>query len=113
MALVPKSTVGRALAAIWLLMCIGMLLFAWVQQDIHDMPEAFAWLMIFLTMPIGLPVTAAVGITTSEVSKALGIAYQPFWDLVPMWIAVTLAGYLQWFVLLPWLWRRFYEKRAI
>lgn len=113
MALIPRSLAGRVLGAIWLLLCAGMLLFAWVQQDIHDMPEAFALLMILLTMPAGLLVAAVIGITTSAISSSFGGTYHPFWDLVPMWIAVTLAGYFQWFVLLPWLWRRFIARRAI
>jgi len=84
-----------------------MLVFAWAQRDIHDMPEAFLWLMIFLTLPIGFPVAMAVGMTTAAISTDHGIAYDPFWDLVPMWIALTIAGHLQWFVFVPFVWGKF------
>jgi hypothetical protein len=114
MALVPRSTGGRAIASIWLLMCSGLLVFAWLQRDIHDMPVAFTWLMIFLTIPIGFPVAMAIGLATSAISKALGIAYDPFWDLVPSWIAFTFAGYLQWFVFVPFVWSKLRgRERAI
>lgn len=113
MALIPASIVGRLVACVWLLLSAGALSFAWEQQHIHDMPEAFVWLMIFLTIPVGFPVAAAVGIASSEISKYFGIAYHPFWDLVPFWIVVTVAGYLQWFVLLPFFWRKLRAPRAI
>jgi hypothetical protein len=91
-----------------------MLVFAWAQREIHDMPVAFTWLMIFLTMPVGPPVAMAVGIATSTMSTALGISYDPFWDVVPSWIAFTIAGYLQWFVFVPFAWGKLLGKqRAI
>jgi hypothetical protein len=113
MALFPASIVGRLLAIAWLLACSGVLLFAWEQRHIHDMPEAFVWLMNFLTIPAGLPVAAVAGIATSEISKFFGITYHPFWDLVPFWIVITMVGYLQWFMLLPLLWRKLRAPRTI
>lgn len=106
MTLIPKSIIGRSIVGVWLLLCVSLLVFAWVQQDIHDMPVAFAWLMIFLTAPVGLPITILVGVTTSFISESLGITYRPFWDIVPMWIALTTAGYFQWFVATPWLYKK-------
>jgi hypothetical protein len=89
-----------------------MLAFAWIQQSIHDMPEAFIWLMIFLTFPIGYAVAMVIGVAASILPSSG--AYHPFWDVVPMWIAMTIAGYTQWFILIPWLWRRIRGKsRAI
>src|SRR5258708_37103925 len=112
MALIPQSVVGRAIAIVWIVACVGMLIFAWVQQSIHDMPVAFIWLMIFLTFPIGYAVALIVGILSSTF-PGTG-TYHPFWDVVPMWIALTVAGYAQWFVLLPAAWRRVRGKnRAI
>lgn len=35
-------------------------------QHIHDMPDAFVRLTIVLTIPVGLPVGAAAGITMSS-----------------------------------------------
>ncbi len=113
MALIPTSTIGRVVACTWLLACVGMVVFAWEQQGIHDMPEAFIWLMIFLTFPIGYAVAMVVGVVMSVLPES-SAAYHPFWDLVPMWIALTVAGYFQWFVAIPWLWRKLRgQQRAI
>ena len=87
-------------------------MFAWIQQGTHDMPVACTWLMIFLTVPVGFPVGLAVGMATSAISANLGIIYQPFWDLVPMWIAMTVAGYFQWFVAMPYLWGKIRGKKS-
>lgn len=89
-----------------------MLIFAWVQQGIHDMPEGFIWLMIFLTFPIGYVGAVAVGFVSWALSGIAQTPYHPFWDLVPSWIGFTIAGYFQWFVLLPWLWRMFVNRQS-
>ena len=88
------------------------MIFAWVQQGIHDMPEGFIWLMIFLTFPIGYVVAVAVGFVSWALSGIEQTPYHPFGDLVPSGIGFTIAGYFQWFVLLPWLWRTFVKKQS-
>ena len=76
------------------------------------MPIAFFWLMIFLTAPVGFPVGIGVGTATSALSAKFGITYQAFWDLVPMWLALAVAGYFQWFVIVPSLWRVFRPAKS-
>jgi hypothetical protein len=106
MTIIPKSNLGRVLAGVWILLCFGGLLFGWVQQSIHDMPIAFVWFMFFLTGPVGVLFAALVGMMTSLISENLGIIYRPFWDLVPMWIPLTVTGYFQWLVIVPLIWKR-------
>ena len=97
---------------IWLSACLGVLVFAWRQQAIDDMPVAFIYLMIFLTFPVGFAVATVVGLVAATFSS--GTTYQPFWDIVPIWTTLTVAGYAQWFICLPWLWGRIRAKhRAI
>lgn len=100
-------------ATVWLLAATGLLLFAWQQQGIHDMPVAFFWLLVFLTMPLGFPVIALVGVLTSLIEAIFGIPYNPFWDLVPVWLFGTAVGYVQWFILIPFGWRKRRASRAI
>jgi len=75
MALVPTSAVGRVIAVAWLSGVRWNALVRLGATRIHDMPIAFIWLMVFLTMPIGLPVAMVVGMATSTISAALGIKY--------------------------------------
>jgi hypothetical protein len=113
MALVPTSKIGRAVAAVWLLACVGMLLFAWTGQDVHDMPEAFIWLMIFLSFPLGYVAAGVFGIGAFYLLRSVDLPYHPFWSVVPTWVVITLAGYLQWFVLIPAIWRRFRARPRV
>jgi hypothetical protein len=96
----PKSIATSA--RIWLLLCVAVLAFGWIQRDIHDMPEAFIYLMIALTIPAGYLVAIAV----SYIPQAPNIPYYPFWDLMPFWLLSTVLGYVQWFILVPWLRRK-------
>lgn len=106
MPAIPKTIIGRALTLLWLLACFGLLLFAFVQRGVHDMPVAFTWLLIALTFPIGLPVGAIVGILMSQAYAKLGLPYSPFLDLLPSWLVMVSFGYLQWFVVVPGIGRR-------
>jgi hypothetical protein len=99
---VPASFFGRLAALVYALLCVSVLVFAYVRQDIHDMPEAFAWFMIFLEFPVAFLVAPLFGVLQYAATQALGIPYQPFWDLVPGWVALSVAGYAQWFIVLPY-----------
>lgn len=85
---------------------LAVLAFAFTQQSVRDMPVAFTWLMIFLTFPVGLLGAPFVGVIWSSLSKAIGLGYHPFIDLLQMWLALVAVGYAQWFVVLPAVVRR-------
>lgn len=55
-----KPTTARLLALLWLLLCIGLLVFAFVRRETPGMPSTFTGPLIALTFPIGLPVGAIV-----------------------------------------------------
>ncbi|MDP3356854.1 MAG: hypothetical protein Q8M51_13475 [Polaromonas sp.] len=108
----PRSTVGRLVASLWLAACIGVLVFGYVQQHIHDMPVAFTWLMIYLTFPVGMAGAAFVGMASSFLSE-VGVPYHPFWHLMPYWLVLVVLGYAQWFVVLPLLVRKVFGVRSV
>ena len=101
MTLAPSSTFGRALAVLWLALCLCVLAFGFVQQDIHDMPVAFMWFMIFLTFPLGFLGIGFDYFVIQQITNAAGGGYHPFFSLLPSWLAMTLLGYLQWFKVAP------------
>ena len=108
--MISKSHIGKGLEVIWILAFISLLVFAYVQQDIHDMPVAFTWLAILFTFPIGLFIAPLVGMTTSSFMGYFGIEYQAFYNLIPMWTALAIAGYLQWFVIVPRAFKKIWNK---
>jgi len=111
MVLLPASFFARAAAAVWLALCLALLVFAYAQREVHDMPVAFTWLLIALTFPIGLPTAGVVSVLAAWVSESVGLAYSPFLSLLPMWLATVAIGYLQWFVLCPAIARRLLRGR--
>lgn len=67
------------------------------------------WLMLILSFPAGLAVSAA--------HYALGFAFSitietSYLSLALEWLVYFVLGYLQWFVLLPWLWRKWKARRV-
>ncbi|WP_273490533.1 hypothetical protein [Roseateles chitosanitabidus] len=89
-----------------------MLIFSFVQREVHDMPIAAFWLMALLSFPSGLFIIAFAGYASSEMFHLLGIRYEPFAAFLPMWFAGVAVGYWQWFVAIPWVARRVAVKRS-
>jgi hypothetical protein len=113
MRLTPSSSIAKIVAIFWLAACCALLVFAYVQREVHDMPEGFTWLLVMLTFPVGLPVGAIVGITMSSLYKTFGLPYSPFFDLLPSWIVMVTFGYWQWFLLPSILRRRWQDWRNL
>ncbi|CAA0123335.1 Uncharacterised protein [BD1-7 clade bacterium] len=97
----PTSRVGKIVFAVWLSICIGLLIFAYIQREIHDMPVAFTWLLMLVSAPIGFVIGPVVGVVTANISDLFNIPYQPFFSLLPSWFIVVAVGYLQWFIAIP------------
>lgn len=102
------SNLGRALAALWLALCLAVLVFGFVQRDVHDMPIAFTWFLLLLSFPLGAGAVVFLGAALGS----SGLQYFPFWSEVPLWLAAVVVGYLQWFVLVPALARKISRRRG-
>jgi hypothetical protein len=58
--------------------------------------------MLVISAPIGWPAVFVTGTITGW----FGITPSGVWDLVLASLACGIGGYAQWFMLVPWLWRR-------
>jgi hypothetical protein len=113
---VPENTASntglRVVAAIWLLACTTFLILTLAQPDLYeDKKTALARLVpvYFLSFPTGhLAVMAAMRI---KLSLYLQFHADPdiFPESVFLWVAMTALGYVQWFLLLPWLSRKCWQ----
>jgi len=107
MTLLPLSNVARFVAAMWALACTAVHVSAYVQREIHDMPEAALWLTIILTFPaalIGIIVMGWISYLLAD-SEQLS-AIQQFWSVLPCWAIAMVLGYFHWFVAVPRLWQK-------
>ena len=107
----PKSLLGRLLAILWLTACIAVLAFGYMQRAAHDMPIVLVWFMVILSFPLGLVAVPLVGVAWPAVVEAMGQQYQPFRDEFPLWVVAVVAGYWQWFVVVPLVAKRFLSRR--
>lgn len=93
---------------IWFVACVLVLVFAFVQRKIDDTDIAFTYFMLYLTFPVGYLLAAIAGFVLFSLHDAYGIvAPGGFIPNLVAWVLFVVVGYLQWFVLLPWLVRRF------
>ena len=107
MNIFPCSVFGRVLSVLWLAACIAVLVFAFMRRDIRDTDIAVAWFMIYLAFPIGYGLTALL-------SFLFMLLYESFGLVVPggfvfnllSWLVFVTCGYFQWFMLVPWAYRR-------
>jgi len=107
MTILPNIWVSRSLLALWLLACVAVLLFAFDARAIHDTDIAFTYLMIFLTFPIGFVFAALVGVIFFALYSAFGIIVPGgFVPNLVTWVFLVGLGYFQWFVVVPWLYRK-------
>jgi len=105
--MIPKGLIGRLLLALWLAVCVVVLAFAFIQRDIHDTDIAFAYLMLFLTFPLGYAFAAFVGVIFFALYSVFGIVVPGgFVPNLVSWVFFVVVGYFQWFVAIPWLYKK-------
>lgn len=98
---------------LWLVAVVSI--FTWTLTSYHAqvIPQLkneillrHALVMMLLTLPSGWGLTALVSAMVGVINLQLvGAA-----DAFIVSLSCAIAGYLQWFVLLPWLWRKWKAK---
>lgn len=100
---------------LWLVAVASIFVWTLVGYNSQAVPELkdelllrHGLLMFLLTLPSGWIAAAVVSAIVGLVGLNLGgIA-----DALLVSLTCAVAGYLQWFVLLPWLWRQWKARRA-
>ncbi len=109
MAAFPRHPFLRVIAVLWLLAAIVMLVVTLLRPEIGPNERSALSSLVplyFLSLPAGhLGVTALNELKVKRYVESRYVA-SVFSDGLALWAALTLLGYVQWFVLLPWLARR-------
>jgi hypothetical protein len=109
---------SRAVAVLWLLVCclvLGASLWLYAPGPQSDAIVLFAWAMLALSFPTGLAVSIVVSVVlfAADAANLADGIHVPVWLGLPLvWLAFCAAGYFQWFVAIPWLWRRYRSATA-
>jgi hypothetical protein len=106
MTFFPQHRVSRVAAALWLLVCVATLAVLLLQPGIpaNERPALTVLVpLYFLSFPLGHAGLMA-GI---EIKLALYLNGSPAPSILAeglfLWTSFAVLGYLQWFLLLPWL----------
>lgn len=103
---VPARVIPRALKGLWIAAAVIVLaftLYAFDGKPNSDIGILFAWYMLALSFPASL----VVPLVHVALFDGLGIAVESSYSsFVLDWLGFFLVGYLQWFVVVPWLWRK-------
>ena len=108
----PKSNMYRTLLVVWFALC-SLVFVRYLNVGDKDAEHliVFAIKMLVLTFPAGyIGNLFAAGIDTSITT--LGVELSKSQNVFLQWFFMTLAGYVQWFVLLPWLWRKWKTRQT-
>ena len=102
----------------WLICSIGVLLLTLAIYDgtpaTRDAELVLLYGMLFLCFPVSQLVAVIfwlIGFFVETTMHKLAIPTS-YLTLVIEWLVLFIAGYLQWFVLLPWLWRKWKARQA-
>lgn len=94
---------------LWLVAVASIFVWTMVSYNAQAVPELkyeillrHGLLMLVLALPSGWIASALVG----AIVGLVGLDVAGMADALLVSLTCTVAGYLQWFVLLPWLWRK-------
>jgi hypothetical protein len=107
-----QGPASKILTVAYVLACAVVLGYAVAARHIRDTDIFVAYAMLFLTFPSGFVVAALFAGVAYGLSDAFGITVPGgLGNNIVVVLTFGVAGYIQWFVLLPWLWRK--VERAI
>ncbi len=89
--------------AIWFAACLTVLWFTYDAREINDVYIVFIYFTLALTFPIGVLVQGIVFFSGS----IFGLIWPDgFLGYLSFWVIAVGLGYWQWFVAVPWLFKR-------
>ena len=107
--LIPRHPVLRAVATAWLLAAAVMLLVTLLRPEIAMNERAALSSLVplyFLCFPLGHLGVVALGKLKVSLYVSFNIVPGIFSEGLLLWTLLVILGYVQWFVLLPWLARK-------
>jgi hypothetical protein len=109
-AMQGKEVISQALKWSWVLAASLALLTSLATFDGQPNSDAdllLGYAMLTLSFPLGLVIAAALSLLGQLAFATTGHVFTTgYVSITAVWLAFSIVGYTQWFVLLPWLWRK-------
>jgi hypothetical protein len=105
MTLLPRHRVTRLVAIIWLWVCLACLALTLLQNNLYANERSALAVMVpvyFLSFPGGQIALIAISKIKLALYFSAGFSPSILSEGVFLWTFTVILGYLQWFVLLPW-----------
>lgn len=106
MTLYPRHRFSRIAATFWLLACLACLLIMLLKPDLYG-DERSALKPLVAVYFLGFPSThiAVAAMSQIKLASYLNADFTPsvFSEGVALWVLMITLGYLQWFIVLPWI----------
>ena len=95
------------MAVTYLVACLAVLAFAIWGRDLRDTDIVVAYAMLLLSFPSSCVVAMAFGAISSVLESVFGFVVPGgITNNVVAILAFAVVGYAQWFILVPWLYRK-------
>lgn len=106
----------KILKPLWLVAAVavlGVTLYGFDGSPTSDIEEVLLWAMLALSFPTSLAV-ALLGVGLVEIASVMGWGplQTSYFSLSALWVAFAAAGYVQWFIFVPWLVAKLRGRRA-
>lgn len=105
MTFYPRHPVLRIVATVWLLASVVMLVVVLLRPEIQANERAALSSLVplyFLSFPLGHLGLLAVNQIKLDLYVTSQVVPGIFYEGLMLWATLTVLGYVQWFVLLPW-----------
>ena len=110
MKIFPRHPILRIVATAWLLASIAMLLVTLLRPEIGLNERAALSSLVplyFLSFPLGHFGLLALNRLKVDLYVTFNVVPGIFTEGLLLWVLLTILGYAQWFVVLPWVSRKF------
>src|SRR4051812_29622854 len=101
---------GRWLKLAWVLVAFAVLvssLLLFEGKPNSDADILLGYAMLALSFPLGVALAAGLSLLARLLFETTGYVFTTSYASMSVaWLALFVVGYLQWFVFLPWLWKR-------
>jgi hypothetical protein len=112
MALLPNHTVTRLTAILWLLTCLAFLAMTLLQHNLYADERSALAVMVpvyFFSFPSGHIALTIISKIKLALYLSAGFSPSILSECVFLWTLSVVLGYLQWFILLPWITRKCWQ----
>lgn len=106
----------RLVRGAWLIVATLVLIAVLVAYDgkpNSDVGQFLIGAMVLISFPLALAGAAAIGAAYAIADLCCGIVVKTSYASLTLgWLVLTVVGYLQWFVLIPWALRHWRSRRV-